>query len=140
MGKSTLANKVYTEMKTMEVFSKGASEYVTFDLDSDSSNSAKIDEIERWLAHQLGPVLLLLDNVQHQHQVDSIMNDSNIKANSFVLVTSRKQGLVSPSDRYDMPPMADSDAFKLFRWHSQGPSSDGALKQGSLKVCIMITE
>jgi hypothetical protein len=121
-------------MRTMEVFSKGASEYVTFDLDSDSNNSATIDEVERWLSRQKGPVLLLLDNVQHQHQVDSIINYPNIKAKSFVLITSRKHGLVAPSDRHDMPPMDSNDALRLFEWHSQGLSRLGVIKTRSLEV------
>jgi hypothetical protein len=134
LGKSTLASKVYTEMKSMGVFSEASSKYVTFDLDDETKDNAVISELQRWLSKQTGPVLLLLDNVQRQRQVDSITDEANIKDKSFVLITTRRQDLVAPSNVYDMPTMEDSDALALFRWHSQGPSSSGVLKTRALQV------
>jgi hypothetical protein len=133
LGKSTLANQVYTKMKTMRVFTD--SKYVTFDLDEGSKDIAEINEVHRWLSCQTGPVLLLLDNAQRQHQVDSIINEANEKDKSFVLITSRRRDLVAPADLYDMPTMADTDALELFRWHSQGSNSSGLLRTRVLKVC-----
>jgi cellulose biosynthesis protein BcsQ len=132
LGKSTLAYKVYTEMKSMTVFTD--SKYVTFDLDEQSSDNAVILEVQRWLLHPKGPVLLVLDNAQRQQQVDSIINDANIKANSFVLITSRRRDLVAPIDLYDMPIMNNSYALELFRWHSQRPGTAGVIKTRVLKV------
>jgi hypothetical protein len=134
LGKSTLANKVYTEMKTTGVFSEGSSKYVTFDLDTRSKDNAVIIEVQRWLENQTGPVLLLLDNVQHQRQLDDILIDTNLKDKSFVLVTSRRQDLVAPTDLYDMPILDSSAAIELFRWHSQGPNSSGMLQNSKLQV------
>jgi hypothetical protein len=136
LGKSTLASKVYTEMKTSGVFSEASSKYVTFDLDEESKDNAVIGEVQRWLARQTGPVLLVLDNAQRQQQVDRIVNDTNITGidKSFVLVTSRRGDLVAPSDQYDMPIMEASDALKLFQWHSQGANSSGVLQTLVLKV------
>jgi hypothetical protein len=91
LGKSTLDNKVYTEMKTMKVFSEDSSKYVTFDLEPQSNDDAVISEVQRWLSCQTGPVLLLLDNVQRQRQLDDILNDTNLEDKSFVLVTSRRR-------------------------------------------------
>jgi hypothetical protein len=134
LGKSTLANMVYTQMKTMEVFSKDSSGYVTFDLDLKGSNNAVITEVQRWLSRRKGPFLLVLDNVQHQHQLDSIINRENIRDKSFVLITSCRRDFVAPADLYDMPAMEDSDAVKLFQWHSQGNNSSGLLSIPLLKV------
>jgi hypothetical protein len=138
LGKSTLANQIYTEMKTMEVFSNDSSKYVTFDLDVDSNDNAVIRAVQQWLKKLRGPVLLVLDNAQRQHQVDSIINDANIKEKSFVLITSRRRDLVAPSDLYNMPTMHYNDAVQLFRWHSQGASSVGVIKTRSLKVCCTV--
>jgi hypothetical protein len=132
LGKSTLVNKVFTEMKTMAVFAD--SKYVTFGFDSESNDNAVISEVQQWLKRQRGPVLLVLDNAQHQRQLDSILNCSDIKGKGFVMITSRKRDLVAPSDLYDMPIMKHDDALKLFRWHSQGASSSGVLKTHVLKV------
>jgi hypothetical protein len=134
LGKSTLANKVYTDMKSMTVF--GDSKYVTFDLESESNDNAMIGEVQRWLSRQSGPVLLVLDNAQRQHQVDSIINDANIREKSFVLITSRRRDLVTPSDLYSMPSMEDDHALKLFRWHSQRSGTAGVIKTRTLKVRI----
>jgi hypothetical protein len=125
-------------MKTMEEFSKGSSKYVTFDIDSRSSDNAVIGEVQKWLSRQTGPVLLVLDNIQHQYQLDSITNSEIIRDKSFVLITSYRQDLVAPSDLYDMPTMEDSDALKLFQWHSQGANSSDALSIPSLKVCCNV--
>jgi cellulose biosynthesis protein BcsQ len=132
LGKSTLASKVYTEMKEMTVFTDA--KYVTFDLDEQSNDNAVIGEVQRWLESQTGPFLLVLDNVQRQYQRDRILDHPNIIAKSFVLVTSRRRDLIASSDQYDMPIMEDSDALELFRWHSQGVNSSGELKNRSLKV------
>jgi predicted AAA+ superfamily ATPase len=134
LGKSTLVNKVYTEMKSMAVFTD--SKYMSFDLDEKSNDNAVIGEVQQWLKKQTGPVLLVLDNVQRQRQLDNILNDANIKQNtgSFVLVTSRRRDLVAPSDLYSMPTMKDNDALELFQCHSQGARSSGVLKTRSLKV------
>jgi hypothetical protein len=139
LGKSTLANKVYTKMKSMGEFSEGSSKYVTFDLYSDSNDNTVIGELHRWLENRTGPILLLLDNVQHQQQLNSILSSKAIVVESFVLITSRKQDLrVSDSfgalGLYGMPTMDYSDALKLFRWHSQGPGTAGVLKMRSLAV------
>jgi hypothetical protein len=135
LGKSTLANKVYTEMKSMGVFGEDSSKYVAFDLGgSDRNDDAMVDEVHRWLEKQKGPVLLLLDNAQRQHQVDSIVNDTRIIDQSFVLVTSRRQDLVPQADLYEMPTMDAADELELFRWHSQGSSSSGVLKTLVLQV------
>jgi hypothetical protein len=138
LGKSTLAKAVYTEMKSMDVFSESSSKCMTFDLDSDRNDNTVIGELRRWVSYQTGPVLLVLDNAQRQHQVDSIVNNTHIKDKSFVLATSRKQDLVAPSDLYDMPIMAGNDALELFRWHSQGVNSSGVLSTLSLKVCCNV--
>jgi hypothetical protein len=136
LGKSTLANQTYTEMKSMTVFVD--SKYTSFDLDEENTDSAIISEVQRWLERQKGPVLLVLDNAQRQHQVDSILNDANIKDKSFVLITTRRRDLVAPLDLYDMPTMTDSDALALFRWHSQGVNSSGVLKTRVLQVCCIV--
>jgi hypothetical protein len=135
LGKSTLANNVYTEMKTTGVFSEGSSKYVTFDLDTKSKDNAVIGEVQRWLKNQTGPVLLILDNVQRQRQLDDILNDTNLEDKSFVLVTSRRLDLTAPADLYEMPTMDATDALELFRWHSQGSNSSGVIQTSKLKVC-----
>jgi hypothetical protein len=136
LGKSTLVNQVFMEMKLTTTFSKDSAKYITFDSESNVSDNAVICEVQRWLARQTGPVLLVSDNVQRQYQLDCILNHPNIIDKSFVLVTSRRRDLVAPSDLYDMPPMDSNDALQLFRWHSQGVSSSGVLKNRSLKVRI----
>jgi hypothetical protein len=134
LGKSTLVNKVYTEMKSMAVFTN--SKYMSFDLDEKSNDNAFIGEVQRWLQIQTGPVLLVLDNVQRQDQVDRILIDCSINDKSFVLVTSRRQDLEAPSDLYlyQMPTMDHNDALELFRWHSQRPGTAGVIQTPSLKV------
>jgi hypothetical protein len=47
LGKSTLANKVYTEMKTTGVFNEESSKYVKVDLVSNSNDNAVISEVQR---------------------------------------------------------------------------------------------
>jgi cellulose biosynthesis protein BcsQ len=136
LGKSTLANQVYTEMQKLELFNDGSSRYLAFDLDSDSNDSAVIGELQRWLESQIDPVLLLLDNAQRQYQLDCVLKHPNIIDKSFVLITSRRRDLVAPSDLYDMPTMRDNDALELFQWHSQGPDTAGAIKTRALKVRI----
>jgi hypothetical protein len=143
LGKSTLAYKAYTEMKLMGVFAD--SKCLSFDLNPESDGSAVIGEVQRWLASQQrwlasqqGPVLLLLDDVQHQRQLDDILNDTNLDHRSFVLVTSRRRDLVAPSDLYEMPAMDSTDALELFRWHSQGASSSGVLNTSVLQVCSTV--
>jgi hypothetical protein len=139
---STLANETYTEMKRLEVFSECSSKFVTFDFDASSNDNAVIGEVQRWLARQTGPVLLVLDNVQRQPQLDDVLYDTNMKDRSFVLVTSRRRDLrvsrtLGVLGLYDMPTMGYSDALELFRWHSQDPGTAGVLKTRSLKVtCI----
>jgi AAA domain len=135
LGKSTLANQVYTKMKSMEVFSDDSSKYVTFDLDSKSKDNAVVDAVHRWLSYQTGPVLLLLDNVQHQRQLDDILNDTNLEDKSFVLATSRRRDLVASIHLYEMPTMGAADALELFRWYSQGHNSSGVIQTSKLKVC-----
>jgi hypothetical protein len=119
-------------MKQSDVFSD--SKYLSFDLDVDSNDNAVISEVQQWLKRQTGPVLLVLDNAQRQRQLDCILNDRNMRENSFVLVTSHRRDLVAPSDLYVMPTMKDNDALELFRWHSQGASSCGLLKKRFLQV------
>jgi hypothetical protein len=131
-GKSTLATVIYTEMNTMTVFAD--SKHVSFDLDDKSKDKAIIGEVQRWLLRRSAPVLLVLDNVQRQRQVDSIINDANIKAKSFVLITSRRRDLVASTDQYEMPIMDDNDALELFRWHSQRPGTAGVITTRVLKV------
>jgi AAA domain len=129
LGKSTLVNQVFTEMKSLTVFRD--SKYLSFDLDANSNDDAVIGEVQTWLSSQNGPVLLVLDNAQRQRQLDCILNDTNIKDESFVLLTSSKRGLVAASNLYEMPTMKHNDALQLFRWHSQGASSSGVLKNRS---------
>jgi AAA domain len=140
LGKSTLANQIYTEMKEMEVFSKESSKYVTFDFDSAKKDNDKVGEVQRWLTEQKGPVLLLLDNVQRQHQLESIYE--NVKDKSFVLITSCKRDLrlVAPSYLYDMPIMDYSDALNLFQRHLQGPGTAGVSKTRSLQVSCTVRQ
>jgi hypothetical protein len=133
LGKSTLINQVFTEMKQSGVFTD--SKFLSFDLELECNDNDKIFEVQRWLLRRTGPVLLVLDNVQRQRQIDSILDCTDIKEKSYILLTSRRRDLVAPSDLYEMPTLRDNDAFELFRWHSQGVSSSGVLKKRSLKVC-----
>ena len=120
-------------MKELKVFTD--SKYVSFDLELESDDDAAIMKVQTWLKKQTGPVLLVLDNAQRQHQVDSIINDViTTNKESLVLITSRNQLLVAPSDLYEMALMDYSDALQLFQWHSQGPGSLGVLQTDSLKV------
>jgi hypothetical protein len=123
-------------MKSMEVFSEDSSKYVTFDIDSASTDNAVIGEVQRWLSRRTGRVLLVLDNVQRQNQLNSILTDRAIHDKSFVLLTSRRRDLrVAESfGVYDMQTMNDTDALQLLRWHSQGPGSAGVIKTRALKV------
>jgi hypothetical protein len=142
MGKSTLADQVYREMATMPQFI--STKHMTFEMESNDVDSTKLAECHKWIKIARGPVLLYLDNIQSKHQLDSLLPDTLLPVNSFVLITSRIQGLVPASNTYDMPIMSCKDALALFRWHVYGCDTNETLANSgqhvsSTDTCCMNT-
>jgi hypothetical protein len=131
MGKSTLADQVYREMTSMTQFR--FAKHVVFETGMADTD---LHDCHEWLKNALGPVLLYLDNVQSKRQLDSLLPDELLPLNSFVLITSRMQGLVAASDHYEMPVMTHKDALALFRWHSRGQESMISFPNAELHVSV----
>jgi hypothetical protein len=137
MGKSTLADQVYREMSAMTLFN-GATKYVRFDIDSQGLDHAVLRELHEWLRYRNGPVLLYLDNIQTKYQLDSLLPNGLLKANSFVLITSRNRGLVPAFDTYEMPIMEYEDAVTLFRLHSNSSGNAQPSQNPNIQVTCML--
>jgi hypothetical protein len=123
LGKTTLATTVYQHMIAILPQFKHACKHMHIQSDYSNTTATTLQHtaLHAWLQLHTGAVLLLLDNVQNSSQLDTLLRDSVLAQDSFVLITSRSTMTTSNSSVYEyaMPRLSPTDALTLFRHYKQ---------------------
>jgi hypothetical protein len=98
--------------------------HIQSDYSNTTATTLQQQALHAWLQLHGGPVLLLLDNVQHSSQLDTLLGNSVSAQGSFVMITSRStmmnsSSIGSSAYEYVMPRFAPTDALLLFRYYTQ---------------------
>jgi late competence protein required for DNA uptake (superfamily II DNA/RNA helicase) len=136
MGKTTIADQIYREMATLPQFT--FAKHMTFEMGSKDVDPTKLVDFHDWMKNSRGPVLVYLDNVQRKKQLQSLLTECVVPHGSFILMTSRIQGLVEHCEEFKMPIMKHKDALTLFRWHSRGGNRECTSLRKELQVTSVL--